>query len=228
MPRGGRQRPYLSPYDHAFANGPVFLRPKSLSAARSAFDRKEDGELLWRIFAAFDRCAAAGADLRLGLGARIVSKNVERTVTIGDDCTIRGMIRCESGGSVEVGNTVYIGDDVNISAQEHITIGDVTLIGHGVHVFDNDTHPTDPQAREAHFRAILASSDESRIVIEAKPIRIGRACWLGFNSCVMKGVTIGDGAIVAAHAVVVSDVPPGSVVAGNPAQIVKTLQPRSS
>lgn len=221
-----RERPYLTPHDHAFADGPVFMRPASLRAARLAFDRKEDGKLLWRIFQSFDQHAEAGEGLRLGLKARLASANREKSVTIGSNCAIRGVIRCDHGGRVEIGDTVYVGDDAIISAMSRIAIDDATLVAHGVQIFDNDTHPTDAGDREAHFRAILGLDGQASHQIASAPVTIGRGCWLGFNSSVMKGVTIGDGAIVAAHAVVVADVPPMSVVAGNPAQLVKALDRR--
>ena len=94
---------YLTPYDHAFASGPVFTRPASIAAARGNFDRPEDADLLWRIFEAFESLAVSGERLRLGLKARIVSKNREKMVTIGSDCAIRGIIRCEPGGRVSIG-----------------------------------------------------------------------------------------------------------------------------
>lgn len=214
---------YLTPYDHAFASGPVFTRPASPSAARANFDRAEDGDLLWRVFEAFDAFAVSGERLRLGLKARIVSKNREKMVTIGSDCAIRGTIRCEPGGRVSIGNTIYIGDDVIISAQASISIGDVTLIAHGVHIFDNDSHPTDPVQREAHFKAILGVPSMGDYKVASRPVSIGRRCWIGFNSSIMKGVTIGDEAIVASNSVVIADVPPKTLVAGNPAKPVKSF-----
>jgi len=57
--------------------------------------------------------------------------------------------------------------------------------------------------------------------VDAKPIRIGRDVWLGANAIILAGVTIGDGAVVAAGAVVREDVPPYAVVAGVPATIKK-------
>ena len=219
----GAKRLYMTPHDHAFASGPVFTRPESIEAARAEFDRGEDADLLWRVFEAFAANASFGVRLRLGLKSRIVSKNRERMVSIGDDCAIRGIIRCEPGGRVSIGNTVYIGDDVIISAQSEITIGDTTLLAHGVQVFDNDTHPTDPLEREAHFRAILGVPHTGTFRIATRPVRIGNGCWLGFNSAVMKGVSIGDGSIVAANSVVIDDVPARSIVAGNPARVVKTF-----
>lgn len=225
MLKAGKREPrYLTPRDHAFADGPVFLPPASLRAARSAFARKEDGELLWRIFESFRRHAQLGERVQLGLNARIVSLNAEACVTIGSQTVIRGLIRCESGGRVDIADTVYIGDDAIISAQSRVSIGEQTLVAHGVQIFDNDVHPTDLEERAAHFREIVGLDAGRPYSVAAAPVTIGRACWLGFGSAIMKGVTIGDGSIVAAKAVVVSDVPPMSVAAGNPARIVKTLQ----
>jgi acetyltransferase-like isoleucine patch superfamily enzyme len=222
--RSKRQQLYLTPFDHAFASGPVFTRPASAKAARAHFDREEDADLLWRLFESFHTHARIGDRLRLGMRARIVSKNPKPTVTIGSDCAIRGTLRCEPGASLRIGNTVYIGDDAILSAQKDISIGDLTLIAHGVHVFDNDSHPTDADEREAHFKAILGLPHAAQYEIAGEPVRIGSGCWLGFNSVVMKGVTIGDGSIVAANSVVIEDVPAQSVVAGNPARVVKAIQ----
>jgi acetyltransferase-like isoleucine patch superfamily enzyme len=60
---------------------------------------------------------------------------------------------------------------------------------------------------------------------EARPIRIGRNVWIGFDACVLPGVTIGEGSIVGARSVVVEDVPPFTVVAGNPARFIRHLHP---
>jgi len=218
-------RPYLDPLDHAFANGPVFLRPASLADARGLFDRPEDGERLMQVFEAFDRGAEAGEGLRLGLGARLLTPGGEKRVSIGRDCAIRGIIRCEGPGEVVIGDEVYVGDEVVISAWRRVEIGDQTLIAHRAQVFDNDTHPLDPAERAAHFRAILKIGPQRAFDIPCAPVHIGPRAWLGFSSAVMKGVRIGEGAIVAAGAVVTSDAPPASVVAGNPARKVKSLKP---
>jgi acetyltransferase-like isoleucine patch superfamily enzyme len=57
----------------------------------------------------------------------------------------------------------------------------------------------------------------------ARPIRIGRNAWIGFDACLLPGVTIGEGAIIGARSVIVEDVPPYTIVVGNPARIVKRL-----
>jgi tetrahydrodipicolinate N-succinyltransferase len=69
--------------------------------------------------------------------------------------------------------------------------------------------------------------DSYRSVVDtggARPIRIGRNCWVGFGACVLPGVSIGDGSVVAARSVVCSDVPPSVVVGGNPARLVRELR----
>jgi acetyltransferase-like isoleucine patch superfamily enzyme len=68
---------------------------------------------------------------------------------------------------------------------------------------------------------IMDSYRVSRYPSTARPVRIGRNSWVGFGACVLPGVTIGDRSIVAARSVVVEDVPPNVVVAGNPARIVR-------
>jgi acetyltransferase-like isoleucine patch superfamily enzyme len=219
------RRPYIDPRDHAFANGPVFARPTSIEAARTLFDVPADGERLMALFEAFERGAEIGPGLRLGLAARLLTPNGERRVRIGRDCAIRGIIRCEGAGEAVIGEEVYIGDGVIVSARTSVEIGDGTLLAHGVQVFDNDTHPLDAEERARHFRAILKTAKGRKpdeFDIPTAPIRVGRRCWLGFSSAVMKGVSLGDEAILAAGAVVVSDIPARCTAAGNPARIVKS------
>lgn len=216
-------RLYLSAHDHAFASGPVFHRPADAVQAAELVGNEADGRLLAAVFEQFEQFATLGERLRLSVRARLVSKNGEPRVRIGNDCAIRGVLRCEKGGRIEVGNTVYIGDDVIVSAQERVTIGSLTLLAHGVQIFDNDSHPIDPVEREAHFRAILGVGGGGTWTITSAPVSIGSGCWIGFGAAIMKGVTIGDQAVVAAGSVVVSDVPARSVVAGVPARVIKTL-----
>lgn len=216
-------RPYLDPRDHAFANGPVFARPASGEAARALFDRPEDGERLMQVFEAFDRGAELGQGVRLGLEARLLTPNGERRVRIGDNAVIRGVIRCEGEGRCEIGQEVYVGDGAIVSAWTRVEIGEGALIAHDVQVFDNDTHPVDAAERRAHFRAILKLGPRREFTVGTSPVRIGRDCWLGFGTAVMKGVTFGDEAIAAAGSVVVTDVRERTIVAGNPAREVRAL-----
>ena len=223
-------RPYLDPRDHAFANGPVFARPADGAAAQALFDRPEDGERLMQVFEAFDRGAELGEGVRLGLGARLLTPDAERRAKIGANAVVRGIIRCEGEGRCEIGAETYVGDHVIISVLTSVQIGEGTLLAHGAQVFDNDTHPIDAAERRAHFRSILKLGPRRAFPVGAQPVRIGRDCWLGLGAAVMKGVTVGDEAILAAGALATTNVRSRTIVAGNPAREVRALDggPRGS
>jgi galactoside O-acetyltransferase len=87
------------------------------------------------------------------------------------------------------------------------------LIGYGVHVYDSDFHAVDPRARARAAPPRTAA------------VAIGDGAWIGANAMILKGVEIGAGAVVAAGAIVTRSVPPATLVAGNPARIVRTLTP---
>lgn len=127
-------------------------------------------------------------------------------------------------GTLEIGRFCYVGDNVIVSAQDSVRIGDATLLAHGVQVFDNNSHPIAADRRELQFRRMMGVKDQTGpIQIDSAPVEIGRRCWIGMNSIVMKGVSIGDDTIVAAGSVVVTSLPAGVVAAGNPAKIIREL-----
>ncbi len=96
-----------------------------------------------------------------------------------------------------------------VMAYTHIRIGARCILGSTV-VFDSDFHPLDPAHRHDRDAPVACA-----------PITIGENVWLGGQSAVLKGVTIGENSVVAYRAVVVGDVPPNVVVGGNPARVVK-------
>ena len=106
-----------------------------------------------------------------------------------------------------------------------VFIGDRALIAHNVNIFDNDTHPTDAIERKRDAELIFASGTRENFPsLAVRAVRIGDDAWIGCNVCVMKDVTIGNGAIIAAGSVVTKDVPDYCVAAGNPAKVVKKLK----
>lgn len=110
------------------------------------------------------------------------------------------------GASVEVGNNSYMNDSL-IQCESRIIIGNNCAIAGGVIIQDTDSHPTfDNGIEKSH----------------TKPITIGNHVWICSNSIILKGVNIGDGAIVAAGAIVTKDVPEKCMVGGNPARVIKT------
>ncbi|MFN8533434.1 MAG: DapH/DapD/GlmU-related protein [Dehalococcoidia bacterium] len=100
-----------------------------------------------------------------------------------------------------------------IQARTTVTIGKRCILGSTL-LLDTDHHPLDP-ARRHDASAPVASA----------PIRVGDNVWLGGQSAVLKGVTIGENSVVAFRSVVASDVPANVVVAGNPARIVRRFEP---
>jgi maltose O-acetyltransferase len=116
---------------------------------------------------------------------------------------------------VELGIRTFIGDNffsnrnLSLIDQGGIVIGNDCMFGPNVTVVTSN-HPIDPEARKTN-------------VVINKTVRIGNNVWLCANSLILPGVTVGDNAVVAAGAVVTKDVPPNTVVAGNPAKVVKTV-----
>ena len=113
-------------------------------------------------------------------------------------------------GRIEIGDYVLLSPGTRISACDEIIIGDSVMFANGAYITDSDWHGI--YDRTARDEAI-------------KPVHIGNNAWIGDHATVLKGVTIGENSIVAARAVVTKDVPPNVVVAGNPAKVVKELDP---
>ena len=117
----------------------------------------------------------------------------------------------EHGASIIIGNNVGM-SGCTISAHKSIIIGDRVLIGSGALIMDSDAHSLDATARRTGAGG------------ETKPVVIEDDVFIGARAIVLKGVTIGKGAVVGAGSVVTKDVPPYSVVAGNPARMIKELR----
>ena len=222
----------LYPEDHAFADGPVFGRVDSPRAAKQAMANfagdipKDYAQKLFDIWSRFSSGARVGEGVLLGMGARLINGDKPENVVIEGPSAIRGCVRNETGGKIRIGQFVYIGDNVILSAHQEISVGEATLLAHGVQIFDNDSHPTNAYQREIQFRRMLG---DKRVFVPLEigkaPVRIGKRCWIGLNSLVLKGVTIGDNTIVAANSVVTASLPANTLAAGNPARVVRELRP---
>jgi acetyltransferase-like isoleucine patch superfamily enzyme len=143
-------------------------------------------------------------------------------IVIGDDVEIRGKCSFVFGARFVARPTLLIGSHTRIGHSstfvvgKNVTVGDHCLIASEVVIFDSSGHPSDPAARLAS----LPPRQE-----DVKPVTIGRNVWIGFRSIISPGVTIGDNSVVAAGSVVVTDVPPNSIVAGYPARRIGNLEP---
>lgn len=177
------------------------------------------------------RCQASArlaSDARLLNGARILNaRKVRDAISVGKGTIIRGeLFIFGHGGQIKIGDSCYVGEDARIWSSSEITIGNRVLISHGANIHDNNSHPISAKFRSQHFSAISKTGHPSSgVEISALPVMIEDDAWIGFNSIVLKGVTIGEGAIVGAGSVVTKDVAPWTIVAGNPARVIREIPP---
>src|SRR5438477_4956790 len=141
-------------------------------------------------------------------------------------------VSCYAGCSFAVGENgrCVIGDftllnGALIMAEEKIEIGSYCLVSWGVGMADSDFHPLEPAQRLIDAQALAPYFNDlpPRSTLKTVPVKIGDNVWIGMNAVILKGVTIGDNSIVAAGAVVTKSIPANTIVAGNPAAVVKTF-----
>lgn len=153
------------------------------------------------------RCSEVGPLARVWGRLRIDNHG---RLTIGARLRVRGVpwaseLAVAEGALLEIGESTFINAGVSISASRHVRIGSRCEIGPGVLIMDNDFHVAGDPSHHPPSR----------------PIHIGDRVWIGARAIVLKGVTVGDSATIAAGSVVTSDVPAGSVVAGVPARVIR-------
>jgi acetyltransferase-like isoleucine patch superfamily enzyme len=127
-------------------------------------------------------------------------------------------------GSVQVGVCSML-NGARVICDEQIVIGAYATISWNVIFMDCYRVPIDPAARRREIqRAARTPAWQVYAAAPTGPIRLHDNVWIGFDVCVLPGVTIGEGSIVGARSVVTSDVPPYTVVAGNPARPIRELE----
>lgn len=121
--------------------------------------------------------------------------------------------RVDYGYNISVGNNLQANFNLVILDCAPIKIGNDCLIAPNVHIYAA-THPIDPKHRQ----------DNDDYYELAQPVTIGNTVWIGGQTTICPGVTIGDNVVIGAGSVVVKDVPSNVVVAGNPAKIIRYLE----
>lgn len=153
---------------------------------------------------------AEGARIIIGNGVTLVSDATANTAGINHPV----ILSAEGPGSV-----ITIGDGVGISGASIVTcstveIGEGTMLGANCNIYGTDFHCVEAEER---------TKQKSTADAPTKPIKIGKRCWLASNVTVLKGVTIGDEAVVGAMSLVTKDVETKTIVGGVPAKIVRHL-----
>lgn len=159
-------------------------------------------------------------------GVPVIFNKSGAELTIGEDCLIKSsflsnliglysrtiIVTREPGAYIRIGRNVGI-SGATIYARKGITIGDNTMIGGNAKILDNDFHPVEAQAR----------LQNDRDKIGTREIVIGKNCFIGCNSLILKGTVLGDNCVVGAGAVVAGQFEDNCVIAGNPARVIKRL-----
>lgn len=149
----------------------------------------------------------------------------------GCNCVLEGQYIFEKEtGHIQIGNRVHIGNSTFISIDE-IRIDDDVTIAWDCLFYDHNSHSTNWEERKndtiQEYQDICVGlnpiQNKNWSVVKSAPIHICSKAWIGMGCKILKGVTIGEGAIVGAGSVVTKDVEPWTVVGGNPASIIKRL-----
>ena len=159
------------------------------------------------------------------LGASCRNNSAKENITLGKHTLVGGTLIALCGGEITIGDNVYIGQGTSIQAKEKIVVSSNVIIANNVILLDNNNHPVSPEMRLKMSACGDFINDElwSWKYAESAPVVIEENVWIGRDARIMKGVTVGEGSVVALGAVVTHNVPAYCVVAGNPARVVKEL-----
>ncbi len=143
---------------------------------------------------------------------------------IGNDSIIHANMNFEAvGGNIRIGDRCFIGRS-NLVCYRNIAIGDDVIMSWGITIVDHDSHSTNWSDRKNDVRDWAVGKKDWSCVAHS-PVTIEDKVWIGFNASLLKGIRVGEGAVIAACSVVTRDVPPYSLVAGCPARVVRELAP---
>ena len=156
---------------------------------------------------------------------RIERRHPLASVQIGQDSLVAGVLVAESEDSrLTIGDRVFIGGGSLIDCLHQITIEDDVLISYQVVIMDSDNHSLRASERKGDLQRWRSGIYDWTNVKRA-PVVICSGAWIGARAIITKGVKVGEGGIVASGAVVTKDVPPFTIVAGNPARVIRELGP---
>lgn len=170
----------------------------------------------------------AGDDVCLYPASRIENNQSRQdAIVIGAHSKILGhLVVLRHGGRINIGESCFIGEYSRIWSAHSIAIGNRVLISHNVNIHDHNSHSHSAAARHVHFNQIFSEGHPEILNdVSSAPIVIEDDAWIGFNATILKGVTIGRGAVIGACSVVTKNVAPYTIVAGNPAKVIGQSRP---
>ena len=147
--------------------------------------------------------------------------SVKDDIVISSNVMMYGSLASQDHGRIFLGEYSKIGYNTIIGSVKEVSIGEYTAIADWVVIMDNNNHPIHPDDRLTMRKTPHGSEYRKWKYSDSQSIRIGRNVWIGTHSRINKGVEIGDNSIVGANSVVTKSVPENSIVAGNPARVVK-------
>jgi acetyltransferase-like isoleucine patch superfamily enzyme len=161
-----------------------------------------------------------------GHGTTLALRRIRRIsgnrLRVGDGSIIHADITFEeNGGDITIGNRTFVGRS-SLICYRSILIGDDVIMSWGITVVDHDSHSIEWEWRKDDVCEWACDRKNWDHVAHA-PVTIGDKAWIGFNVSILKGVTIGEGAVIGACSVVTRDVPAYSLAAGNPARVIRVL-----
>ncbi|PAF39099.1 maltose acetyltransferase [Terribacillus saccharophilus] len=175
---------------------------EKITYLRGTPDLKQKSKRAAKLTYAFNSCSPDEETKREELLKELLGK-------CGQQISIEHNFHCDLGYNIEVGENFYAGFNFTVLDMAKVIIGDNCMIGPNVGIYTAG-HSIQPVDRTKDGYAI--------------PITIGNDVWIGGSCTILAGVTIGDNSIVAAGSVVTKDVPPNTIVAGNPAKRIKDIE----
>lgn len=172
------------------------------------------------------RTCVLAPSAKLSSTARIVNASTsDDSIRIGPNCLIEGeLLVFYQGGQIDIGTACYVGPGSRIWSCASISIGDRVLISHNVSVIDSRTHPLTPGLRHRQFMEMQSTSTPSRYDLGEMPVVIESDVWIAGGASILRGVRVGQGAVVAGGAMVLNDVPPYTIFGGNPGRVIRALR----
>jgi acetyltransferase-like isoleucine patch superfamily enzyme len=166
--------------------------------------------------------------VRIGRGSTIAWRRIRRaagnSLSVGENSIVHADISFEeSGGNIQIGNRTFIGRS-HLVCYRSLAIGDDVIMSWGVTIVDHDSHSIDWTDRRNDVLEWGAGRKDWKKITHA-PVVVSDRAWIGFNVSVLKGVTIGEGAVIGACSVVTRDIPPYTLAVGNPARVIRSLSP---